>query len=203
MPEMDGLEATRKIRQKEQEKPSEHRQPVVAMTALVMKGDRERCEEAGMDGYLAKPIRPQELDAVLDLYVAQLRANVAAPPSAASADRIEASVCTEELLERIEGDRTLLAELVVLLRESYPTQIRSAREAVMQSDAAALERAGHALKGALGNLAAPIGSKLAFELESMGRTGDLRLANTSIDRLEHELLSVLKTLEELHLEAVQ
>jgi two-component system, sensor histidine kinase and response regulator len=208
MPEMDGLEATRRIRQKEQETHSGHRQSIVAMTALVMKGDRERCEEAGMDGYLAKPIRPQELDAVLDrhvaMHVARIRTDVSAPPSAPpSVPPAEASVCTAELLERIEGDRTLLAELVVLLRESYPAQIRSAREAVIERDAAALERAGHALKGALGNLAAPTGSKLAYELESMGRSGDLRLANPSIDRLELELVRVLKTLEDLHLEAVQ
>jgi two-component system sensor histidine kinase/response regulator len=200
MPEMDGLEATRKIRQKEKAEHSEHRQAVVAMTALVMKGDRERCEEAGMDGYLSKPIRPQELDAVLDTYLARNRKDVSVVPSSVPT---EASVCTEELFERIEGDRTLLSELVVLLRESYPGQIRSAREAVLQSDAAALQRVGHSLKGALGNLAAPIGARIAYELESMGKSGDLRLAKTRVDMLEGELLRVMETLEGLCLETVQ
>jgi two-component system, sensor histidine kinase and response regulator len=208
MPDMDGLEATRRLRQKEKAEPSGHRQAVVAMTALVMKGDRERCTEAGMDGYLAKPIRPQELDEVLDTYLARNRQDVSVPTSsrlteAASSVPTEASVCTEELFERIDGDRTLLSELVVLLRESYPGQIRSAREAVIQGDAAALQRAAHSLKGALGNLAAPIGSRLAFELESMGKSGDLGLATTRVDLLEHELIRVIETLEGLCLEAAQ
>jgi two-component system sensor histidine kinase/response regulator len=200
MPEMDGLEATRKIRQKEKAEHSQHRQAIVAMTALVMKGDRERCEEAGMDGYLSKPIRPQELDAVLDTYLARNRKDVSVVTSSLPT---ESSVCTEELFERIEGDRTLLSELVVLLRESYPGQIRSAREAVLQSDAAALQRVGHSLKGALGNLAAPIGARIAYELESMGKSGDLRLAKTRVDMLEGELLRVMETLEGLCLATVQ
>jgi two-component system sensor histidine kinase/response regulator len=67
MPLVDGLEATRLIR--DREKGTEMHQPIVALTAHAVKGDEERCREAGMDGYLAKPIRPQELDAVLDTYL--------------------------------------------------------------------------------------------------------------------------------------
>ncbi|MGB2669153.1 MAG: response regulator [Candidatus Acidiferrum sp.] len=67
MPEMDGLEATAVIREKE--KRTGMRQAVVALTAHAMKGDREKCMDAGMDGYLTKPIRPQELDQLLEVYV--------------------------------------------------------------------------------------------------------------------------------------
>ena len=69
MPEMDGFEATAAIRQKE--KGTGLHQPVVALTAHAMKGDREKCLAVGMDGYLTKPIRPQELDQLLQIYVAR------------------------------------------------------------------------------------------------------------------------------------
>ena len=69
MPEMDGLEATAAIREKE--KSNGRHQPVVALTAHAMKGDREKCMAGGMDGYLSKPIRPQELDQLLEIYVAR------------------------------------------------------------------------------------------------------------------------------------
>jgi len=69
MPVMDGLEATAALRAKEIEKGDGIHQPVIALTAHAMKGDQDRCLAAGMDGYLAKPIRPQELDAVLKIYL--------------------------------------------------------------------------------------------------------------------------------------
>jgi two-component system sensor histidine kinase/response regulator len=198
MPEMGGLEATMLLRQKE--KVSGQHQEVVAMTALVMKGDREHCIAAGMDGYLSKPIRTQELDEVLDRYLTRERAEISV---AEMADSPEDSVSKEELLERIDGDRILLAELVELFREDYPGQIRTAQQAVMKADAAALQRVGHALRGALGNLAAPIASRIAGELESMGKSGDIALAGSRVRELEEELRRVVETLEGLCLETVR
>jgi two-component system, sensor histidine kinase and response regulator len=71
MPEMDGLEAIAELRKREKEKNNGIHQPVIALTAHAMKGDQQRCQAAGMDGYLAKPIRPEKLDAVLGTYVAR------------------------------------------------------------------------------------------------------------------------------------
>jgi two-component system, sensor histidine kinase and response regulator len=69
MPEMDGFEATAALREKEKRKGDGVHQPVIALTAHAMKGDRERCQAAGVDGYLTKPIRTEELDAILETYV--------------------------------------------------------------------------------------------------------------------------------------
>jgi two-component system sensor histidine kinase/response regulator len=199
MPEMDGLEATQLLREREKE--TGKHQPVVAMTALVMKGDRERCMAAGMDGYLSKPIRPQELDEVLDSYVTRERVDFAEAPEAV-AEPQEAAVCATELLERIDGDRVFLSELLALFRDDYPVQIRAAREAVKTGNAEALQRSGHALKGALANLAASASSRLAGQLESMGRAGDTQFAAGKLADMEKELERVIEELESLCVETV-
>jgi len=165
----------------------------------VMKGDRERCLATGMDGYLSKPIRPVELDEVLDHYLA----NSGNPPSTHdSAESTAASVCAAELLERIDGDRAFLSELVDLFRADYPGQIQAAREAVANNDPASLQKVGHALKGALGNLAATRAARIASELESTARDGDMARAAERVTDLEKELVVVIEALEGLCLEAV-
>jgi len=198
MPEMDGLEATRLLRQRE--KLTGRRQAVVAMTALVMKGDRERCIAAGMDGYLSKPIRPQELDELLDRYSA---IDHEALPEGARPSLPTAAICAEDLLERIGDDRVFLAELLELFRADYPNQISAAREAVTENDADALQVVGHALKGALANLAAPFAATIASELESMGKTGDMARAGNRVTKLEEELGRVVEALEDLCMETAR
>jgi two-component system, sensor histidine kinase and response regulator len=198
MPEMDGLEATIQLR--EREEGLGRRQAVVAMTALVMKGDRERCLEAGMDGYLSKPIRPQELDDLLDIYIARDRE---LPSVLKPSTSLENPICTEELLERIDGDRVFLSELLDLLRLDYPEQLRTAQTAIAKGDPAALQRVGHALKGALGNLSAPIASRIAGELELMGTAGELVFAESKVIELEKEVSRAIEALEGLCLEAVK
>jgi two-component system sensor histidine kinase/response regulator len=196
---MDGLEATRQLR--ERERNTTAHQPVVAMTALVMKGDREKCMAAGMDGYLTKPIRPQELDEVLERYMASVAPVEVLSPEVSEAPR--ESLCVQELLERVDGDRGFVSELLDLLRGDYPGQIEVIRRAIAKGDCAALQEGSHALKGALGNLAAPLASGIAGELESMGRSGDMSRAGTRVKALEQEIGRVVVQLEELCMEAVQ
>jgi two-component system sensor histidine kinase/response regulator len=198
MPEMDGLEATAILRKKELVS-GEH-QAVVAMTALVMKGDRERCMAAGMDGYLSKPISPQELDDVLDRYLAS---DSPATLAAGALEEQESPIRVKDLFERIDGDRALLSELLVLLREDSLEQIQTAHDAISKGDAATLRRVGHALRGALANLAAPTAASIAGELESMGIAGEIAPARITLAKLEKELARVIASLEGLCLEPVQ
>ena len=172
MPEMDGLEATRELRRRE-EGTSDAHQTVVAMTALAMKGDKERCMDAGMDGYLTKPIRPQELDAVLDQYSAKLAA--LEPEPEAKHPRPKSEVYRHSRPDgahrwRHEFPRGTRGEI---FRSEYPVQMRLAREALALSDSFAVRRIGHSLKGALANLSATAAATMAAQVEVMGKDGDL------------------------------
>ncbi len=192
MPEMDGLEATGLIRQRERQGAAHV--PVIAMTAMVMKGDRERCIAAGMDGFLSKPVHPQELDEVLDGYWTR-----SAKASTNSVDNAPA-ISERELMERIDGDVALLSELVELLRIDSQTQIHGTREAIESGNARAVQVTAHTLKGALSNLAAGRASRVAEELESMGASGQLEGAGEKLNELEHELARAMKGLESLRQE---
>jgi CheY-like chemotaxis protein len=192
MPEMDGFEATRILR--EREKSTGRHLPIVAMTALAMIGDRERCLDAGMDDYLAKPIRPAALDELLDIYVDRKSERIGA---AAARPAPAGSVDAGELLDRIDDDRAFLAELIELFRREYPVNLEAARAAIHANDAPGLQRAAHAMKGVLGNLAADPASALAADLEGMGRSGDLAKAEPVLHNLDAELKNVIRALEAL------
>ena len=191
MPEMDGLEATAALRATEQG--TGRHQTVVAMTALAMKGDRERCMAAGMDDYLSKPIRPQDLDSVLDSHMATMSGPLTAltvPPAPSPLNEVE-------LMDRIDGDMELLAELAELFRRDLPTQLSNIHEAVGQGDCATMRGIAHGLKGALGNLSAKAAARLAASLEEMGKQGDLTYAEPTVALLEIELAKVDQALQML------
>jgi len=199
MPELGGIEATIMLREKE--KLTGAHQHIVAMTALVMKNDRERCLEAGMDGYLAKPIRPQELDEVLDARVEQRSSSpkMGSQTLGPSQHPVDAN----ELLERLDGDRVFLAELTELFRADYPRQVTVIHEAILQDDALRVKQASHALKGALSNLAASPAREMAANLERLGASGDLALAKLALGDLEKELTRTIESLDALCQETVQ
>ena len=192
MPEMDGFEATTLLR--EQERLTGLHQLVIAMTALAMNGDRERCMAVGMDGYLSKPIRPQELDSILDSVLAPREE---LPRNGNGAAIANGSIDVTQLLDRIDDDRALLAELVSIFRREYPENLKEAERAIKRHDADGLQRVGHTLKGALGNLAATEASQIAAELEALGRSGELDGAHAALDGLVRELEKVMRALESL------
>jgi two-component system sensor histidine kinase/response regulator len=192
MPEMDGFEATRILR--EREKSTGRHQHLIAMTALAMNGDRERCMAVGMDGYLSKPIRPQELDEILESLVEPKQES---PVSDAVPAVCNGSVDVIQLLDRLDDDRVLLAELVEIFRREHRENLQAAQRAISSRDAEGLQRAGHTLKGALGNLSALRASDLAAELEVMGKNGALAGAQELINKLVLELTTVMQALETL------
>ncbi|MGZ3182647.1 MAG: PAS domain S-box protein [Telluria sp.] len=137
MPGMDGLTVTRQLRQ--HEAPRGAHVPVVAMTARAMQGDRERCLEAGMDDYLAKPVDAARLRQAL--------ARFAPAPACALPDWRDA-------LQRLDGDAALFLELAGLFLADGPGMLAELNEALARGDRAASERAAHSLKGVLANFGA-------------------------------------------------
>lgn len=197
MPEMDGIEATKAIRAREER--SGGRQPVIAMTALAMKGDRERGIGAGMDDYLTKPLRAIELDAILEKYsirkthdslTSELSPQDTAVPDSGIID-------AGELLERIGNDRAFLAELVALFYEDHPGQLEQIAKGLARQNANEVTRGAHSLKGALANLAAPTASALAAQLEQQSASGNLQEAAITFEAFKTELKRVLDALHAL------
>jgi CheY-like chemotaxis protein len=182
MPEIDGFEATAAIR-KEEESTGRHL-PIIAMTAHALEGDRERCLAAGMDGYIAKPIKAKDLMAAIEnLGMAPAVAEVGAP----ARRREQEPVDMASALARIDGNVTLLKELVALFFEELPEMLTALREAVTAGDALAIERAAHKLKGSVGNFAATPTFEAALKLEVLGRNATLSEAKSAYDELENEI----------------
>ena len=163
MPEMDGLEATAAIRQREQT--TGVRTPIVAMTAYALKGDKERCLEAGMDSYVAKPIRAQEL-----LNAIELLFPAAQPCARASGTD---PVQWAEALEAVQGDHEILKTVVAAAIEEIPLMMTALRESTALGDSARLHLAAHTLKSSLRYFGATEAAELAWQLESSGRAGNL------------------------------
>jgi CheY-like chemotaxis protein/HPt (histidine-containing phosphotransfer) domain-containing protein len=200
MPIMDGLNAVRKIRVHEA-KHGGH-VPVVAMTAHAMKGDRERCLEAGMDGYVTKPIRPQ------DLYDAIAKVVTNPVPDATnvdSASQHEATVGPRSLpaaaidwnqaLVHTGGDEALMRTIIEVFLEEYPGMLDELKSAMDAEDFSRLKRAAHTLKGSCGYFAAKEAFEIALALEKCGENSD----TTGVDTLYEHLNDALhRMLPDLH-----
>ncbi len=189
MPELDGLETTAAIR--EREKSTGAHLPIVAVTAHAMKGDAERCLAAGMDAYLAKPLDARELRATLAGFW-RGDAEVAAP---APAGPPPADVLDEaELLERLGGDRRVLVKLARLFLVDSRKLMSHIRGAVEARDATDLRTAAHTLKGSVANFLAPAATAAAARLQEIGEGEDLGEAPGAAAVLEEELARVRERL---------
>jgi two-component system, sensor histidine kinase and response regulator len=193
MPEMDGLSATRSIR--EQEKQTHSHVPIIAMTARALKGDRERCLEGGMDGYVSKPINVKELrDAMAAVVQGESGSGLAKVEPALAPKENVIAWNVPETLERLGGDVSLLGEVVQIFLVETPRKLSQLREAIAEPAPATVERTAHSLKGELGYLGITGASQRARELEEMGRKNDLQTAPAVFAALEAELVQVLASM---------
>jgi CheY-like chemotaxis protein/HPt (histidine-containing phosphotransfer) domain-containing protein len=168
MPGMDGLEATGELRKREQG--TGRRTPVVALTAHAMKGDRERCLQAGMDDYVTKPL---SADALRRAITEVFRGRTAAVPATAALEGRDAQPAFDEAeaLDRLGGDRELLRQLIGIYREDSERLMGVMRDALGRWDARALRRAAHSLKGTVSLFGAAQATEAAGRVEALGDDG--------------------------------
>ena len=199
MPVMDGYEATRHIREQEQ-RPQASRDrahiPIIALTANAMQGDRERCKAAGMDDYLSKPVKIDDLERILHRWMPLPTVGDAPPPvppremSKSDASIFDAST----MLTNIGGDIELFDQLIRLFLDRHPTMVQDIELAISQGDSVALERAAHSMKGTAGNLCAPDVVLLASQLEASGRLGTLHDAPALVIQLQRTIQQLVEVL---------
>jgi PAS domain S-box-containing protein len=188
MPELDGLGASREINQRW---PGDRRPRIVAMTANALQGDRELCEAAGMDDYVAKPVRVEELVAALG----RCQPRSAAAPRAAPTAKVIDQAVFERLGATMGGG--FVVELIDTFRDDAREQIDTLRRALAEADLEAFRRAAHSLKSTSESLGASGLADLARELEAQARAGSLEGAGGRVERLAGEYESAARALEEL------
>jgi PAS domain S-box-containing protein len=182
MPEMSGLDVTATIRRRE-EVTGEHI-PIIATTATAMNEDRERCLEAGMDAYIAKPIEREVLFATIDKLTGFSKEAKLGDAGARSYDPV---FDVGAVLDSLEGDSELLREVAGIFLAQSPKRMEKIREAVSNRDPQVLEHAAHALKGAAANLLAQGVVEAASKLEEIARVGSLAGSKEALVSLEEEL----------------
>jgi signal transduction histidine kinase/DNA-binding response OmpR family regulator len=203
MPEMDGYEATRKIREMEKagELKKEHL-PIVAMTAHAMKGDREKCLAAGMDDYIPKPVDPHVLSEIIEKWLVdrnrdwetvEVKETKQEPPPKKELETFDRA----GLIERLMGDESLLKKVVETFLMDIPRLLGELRESLDNDDLEGVQYLAHTIKGAAGNVCAPAMQAQAKLLEKAIKEGNREemdpLTTAMEDQLE-KLQQVMKTL---------
>jgi len=215
MPELDGLEATRRIRQRQQEPDAHpHFKPpilIVAMTASAMQGDREKCLAAGMNEYLAKPIRPEALQAALEhcgAVLTQSTSNSGENRVLTSAATMEDSGCAREsaagkdegpvdlerLMEFAAGDQAQLIELVNIYLRQTSEQLESLVTALRAADAVRVARVAHSCAGASATCGMRNIVPLLRQVETLANEGNLLAIHEVIPQVTEEFTVIKRFL---------
>ncbi len=197
MPEMDGFAATEAIRQRESVRGGA-RTPIIAMTAHVLIADRARCLAAGMDGYVTKPILPELLFAEIGRVVHESQGGIVRRGIADSIEETtQRQTDRERLLQRVEGDAALLAQMVAVFERDGERLVQAIALAIRGRDAEALERSAHTLKGMVSNFTGGGAVTAAAQLEEKGRNKRLEDAALVFATLQQELAALRPLLADL------
>ncbi len=196
MPNMDGLAATAAIREHEQS--TGKHTPILATTAHAMKGDREMCINAGMDGYITKPLDADEFCATVNTWYPATKPG----PEPAPAEPDTGLVFdADEASRKLGGDRELLQELAGMFIQEYPTRLAAIKDAIAAKDSEQLMREAHALKGEVGNFAAQASWDAAYRLENMGRHNQMDEAEAALEQLERQVAKLIEAFATLTADA--
>ena len=195
MPVMSGLEATRIIREMEQS--GARRTPIIAVTAGAMKGDREACTAAGMDGFVPKPVHAKTLLRLIESLVTGRAPDGELPPAAHEGELGNGPVDEAAFLVRAGNDRVLMIELAEIFLEQLQPRMREIRSAILDKDFGRLQFSAHTLKGSAGAIAAERVAAAADSLEIIARAEDLGPAPAALAELERETKTLQDTLTKL------
>lgn len=194
MPEMDGLDATRIIRNPGSAVRN-HAIPIIAMTAAAMSSDRDRCLEAGMNGHISKPVSSKAMIEALNAWIPQ---NASRPEAQASELAIESEIVADTCFElpifdragltnRMMNDGTLVSIVLNRSLESLPVLFKNLCDGLETADAEAVQSAAHALKGTAGNIGGERVRRLASQMEAAAESGDALPAREELAMLKLEL----------------
>jgi CheY-like chemotaxis protein/HPt (histidine-containing phosphotransfer) domain-containing protein len=203
MPEMDGYEATERIRNPDS-LVINHQIPIIAMTANVLGGDRENCLEAGMNDYISKPVTPQSLIETLKRWLPDQKIIISNSDNENSAiiaakneKRVE--LCSWDknaLLKRMMGDDYLVKKVVDVFLKEISGQINKLTQLIKIDDFKGAEHQAHTIKGAAGNVGALKIQKLASEIETSAKSGNIESIVSSLPEIENSLQTITIEMQE-------
>ena len=197
MPEMDGFEATREIRQREFAVGDGKRIPIVALTANAMAQDREECLNAGMDDHLSKPFSMQTLQDMLERWMPRAvsrRAESEAKPSDNGAGVLDRQVLEQLGKVLTNGKPELLTRVINLYLTESPKLVQKLKQAAGASDAREIARSAHSLKSSSANVGAKVLSRYCEDIEASAKRSDTSEARSMLAKIESEHGSVLSAL---------
>jgi PAS domain S-box-containing protein len=208
MPNMDGLEATAQIRRREQQASTGRPGiPILAMTAHAMEGDREMCLNAGMDDYITKPLKKEELFEALARAATRRAGRVRPGGSPTEGDPVDEAPAApkapggeldfDSAVTRVGGDMDLFREIAEVFLGDCPNQLARIASAIENGDADALRSSAHSLKGAVGNFGADAAWETALQLEEIGKEGRLEeaaLVHDDLKRTVEQLVTALRAM---------